>query len=85
MLVDGATRDALAADKRIGRAAQAWIDAECDELERSELRREPRTLLLREVRERLGDSCFERSVYTREGDAEEEEEALCIWDLPDDF
>ena len=87
VLVDSVTQAACAADARIRRAVQGWIDAECAALEASRGDRwEPRTLLLRERREPLGDSRFERWVYDDEpGDDGELVEVPCIWEIPEDF
>ena len=87
VLVDSVTQAACAADARVRRAVQGWIDAECAALEESRGDGwEPRTLLLRERREPLGDSRFERSVYDDEPDDDGELVAVpCIWEIPEDF
>ena len=86
VLVDGVTQAACAADARVRCAVQSWIDAECVALEAAcGDGWEPRTLLLRERRESLGDSRFERSVYDDEPSDDGELVAACIWEIPEDF
>lgn len=82
VLVDSVTQAAYETDARVRRAVQGWIDAECAALEASRGDGwEPRTLLLRERREPLGDSRFERSVYDDEpGDDGELVLVPCIWE-----
>ena len=82
---DEHTRAMLAEDERVGHAVRRWIEAKCSELEATGDCRELRSLELRERRERLGDSSFERAVLDFASAGEEDDEPLCIWTLPDDF
>ena len=87
VLVDSGTQAACAADARVRRAVQRWIDAECAAMEAARGEAwEPRTLRLRERREPLGGSRFERAVYDDEpGDYGELVAVPCIWEMPDHF
>ena len=86
--VDEYTQGRMDTDSRVGHAVDAWIDAACAALEAAEGghddQHELRTLELMEVREKLGQSGFERSLL-EPADAGDESPPLVIWDLPDDF
>lgn len=72
MAVDEFTSEALKTRPRLGAAIQAWIDAAVSATNSpmSDFGK-PRILELRERRERLGDTPFERSVYEHDLDGDE--------------
>jgi len=80
--MDDFTQTVLATNASVTRAVQRWIDDACAALEASGSL-EPRILELREQRVPLGESPYERSIYTL--DTPPEYSPPCIWDLADDF